>query len=123
MTYRAKYIPPNPKEASVIGTPGKGNKVNPANWTGDRLINRDKYYAYLKHKAQANYRGEAYFLTWEDWQQIWPNDLWLKRGRKIDDLCLTRPTFAGPWSMQTVEVTSRRQHFLYKKAYYKNVRS
>jgi len=122
MTYIAKYITPN-KTNLPIGSPGKGKKVDPKNWTGDRLIQRDKYYAWLKHKSQAAYKSEAYFLTWEDWQQLWPNELWFKRGRKIDDLCLTRPTFEGPWSMQTVEVTTRRKHFDYKKANKKNVRS
>ena len=116
MTYQAKYIPPS---RTVPDPKGRGRKLK----TSTCVITRDKYYAWLKHKAQAAYKGEEHYLTWEDWQTLWPDNLWFKRGRKIDNLCLTRPAFDGPWSMQEVEVTTRRQHFIYKKAYNQNVRS
>lgn len=113
MTYKPKYLPKNLGQPK--GSPGKGKKVNPNNWTGEYLIKRDKYYAYLKHKAQARYRNEEYYLTWKEWETLWTPELWHKRGRKINSLCLTRPNFDGPWCVSNVEVATRRQHFDYKK--------
>lgn len=114
MTYRAKYIPKC--EGKPLGSPGKGRKVDPNYWkTGTDPIRRDKYYAFLKHRAQAKFRGEEYYLTWEDWESLWTPELWEQRGRRITNLCLTRPSFDGPWCVSNVEVATRRQHFNYKK--------
>lgn len=114
MTYIPKYIPKI--IGKPMGSPGKGKKVNPDNWkTGTNPIRRDKYYAYLKHKSQAAFRGEEYYLTWEEWEGLWTDELWHKRGRKISNLCLTRPGLSGPWCISNVEIATRRKHFDYKK--------
>lgn len=82
---------------------------------GDDEIMRDKYYAWQKHRAQANFRGETYELTFDEWQQLWPDDLWFKRGRNSEDLCLTRYDFAGEWAIHNVTVCSRKEHFAIKR--------
>jgi hypothetical protein len=68
----------------------------------------NKYYAWLKHKAQAQYRKEAYELTWEDWQMFWQDDLWYLRGRACDDLCITRKDILSAWSQANCEIVSRQ---------------
>lgn len=108
---------------STIGRPkgskGTGKTSNPDAWlTGPDITRRDKYYAYLKHKAQANFRKELYLLTWEDWEYMWTDAKWDKRGRKIEDLCLTRLDFFGAWSVDNVTICSRREHFKLKRGVY-----
>ena len=105
---------------SIIGRPlgskGTGKCSDPNNWnTGPDPLRREKYYAYLKHKSQAWYRDELYLITWEEWEHMWPDDVWLKRGRKITDLCLTRLDFEGAWSTDNVVICTRARHFEIKK--------
>lgn len=76
-----------------------GRRVNPNNWcTGTCAITHDKYYAWLKHRSQANYRKEHYELTWEDWQELWTPEKWEKRGRGSKDLCLRRKNLNLGWT-------------------------
>jgi len=99
-----------------LGSPGKGRKVDPDCWvTGPCPDRREKYYAYLKHKSQAEFRGELYLLTWEDWEAMWSDDLWSRRGRRITDLCLTRLDFEGAWSTDNLIICPRSQHFKIKR--------
>lgn len=105
MTYRYKYKP------QPMANPKKPRKVNPNSWiTGPNELRHEKYYAYLKHRAQCNYRQEFYTLTWEDWESLWDDELFLKRGRRGVDLCLSRIDFNLPWSLNNVVITSRREH-------------
>jgi hypothetical protein len=88
---------------------GKPRKMFPNNWTsGPDPVMHEMYYAWAKHKSQANYRKEDYDLTWEDWQVIWANhDDFLRRGRKPDDLALTRKDYEKPWTLSNCEVVTR----------------
>lgn len=108
MNYKAKYVK-TPKGVEP-GKPGK--RQNPDSWkTGPDPVRHDKYYAYLKHKAQATFRCEPYYLTWEEWEQLWAGDRWFKRGRKGEDLCLRQIDPIEGWRMSNCEVVTRREHF------------
>tara|TARA_B110000503_G_C7050783_1_gene372209 strand:- start:503 stop:871 length:369 start_codon:yes stop_codon:yes gene_type:complete len=97
---------------------GSGRYIDPSKWiTGPDLYTRQKYYAWLKHRSQAQYRHEEYDLTWEDWQVLWPDNLWDQRGRSIESLCLTRLDYEGAWSMDNIIICSRKKHFQLKKEY------
>ena len=111
----SKYIP------KIKGTKQKGDGrygryVNPETWlSGPDLFQREKYYAWLKHRAQAMHRNEEHKLSWEDWQTLWPDDLFLKRGRLATDLCLTRINLNDSWNLSNCVVCTRRKHFEIKK--------
>lgn len=91
--------------------PGPGRKPNPDKWcTGPDPLTREKYYAYSKHKAQAKYRKEEYDLTWEDWQSMWTDELFLKRGRGREDLCMQKINPDDAWSLYNVEIVTRIEH-------------
>ena len=79
--------------------------------SGPDYTDHQKYYAWLKHKAQARYRGEEYCLEWRDWQKIWQGDLWHSRGRGNHDLCLTRIDFELPWSKKNCELITRLEQY------------
>lgn len=110
---RNKYIPP----IKGTGAPGdRGRPVDPSKWkSGPDAFTREKYYAFLKHRAQARFRKEQYALTWEDWQSIWPDELFEQRGRGKHNLCLQMiEPFLG-WSTFNVEVVTRIEHLQRKR--------
>lgn len=94
------------------GDGGNGRYVDPEVWiTGPDPLTREKYYAFLKHRAQARFRKEPYDLDWDDWQAFWDDDNFLKRGRGKDDYCLTRTNLREAWSVSNCYVATR-QHVL-----------
>lgn len=103
MDYKLKYLRP----LSNKHTPPRGPVAQRENWEGDRPIERDRYYAYLKHRAQAKFRGEEYLLTIEDWETLWPLDKWVQRGRHSEALCLTKRDTVQGWHVDNVEVVTR----------------
>lgn len=104
MTYRSKYITPLTKP---IGHGGPGVPANPDNWTPEAIVERDIYYGYLKHKAQAKYRGEEHTLTPEQWRELWTLDRWFCRGKGAHDLCLVQKDREKGWHHDNVEVVER----------------
>lgn len=93
-----------------VGTArGPGRAADRAKWpTGPDPLRRDKYYAWLKHRAQAKFRNEPHTLTWDFWESVWPDHVWLKRGRGADDLCLAREDFLDGWHDYNVDIVTRR---------------
>lgn len=104
MNYQSKYIN---KSRAVK----RSRRTTPELWvSGPDPIVHDMYYAWLKHKAQANYRHEEHELSWEDWLEIWTPDNWANRGRAATDLCLSRIDPYGAWAANNVQVVERREH-------------
>lgn len=66
--------------------------------------------AYNRMKAQAKFRREEWGLTWQDFIDIWDGQ-WHKRGRSVDDCCLTRYDWWGSWDKTNTYVTTRKEHF------------
>lgn len=77
--------------------------------TGPDPETHEQYVAYLKHKSQAHFRGEAYKLKFEDWQWLWL-DRWHRRGRGSDCLMLTRVNAKRAWSRSNCMLVTRRTH-------------
>jgi hypothetical protein len=112
-----RYIPPANKKLGPSNTPGR--YVNPNHWkTGTDPIRRSKYYAYLKHKAQAKYRREDYELTWEEWEEFWEKD-WDNRGRSLTSSILIRIDNTQSWSKSNCTITIRQE---FKNYYQKGER-
>lgn len=96
---------------NIPNTTQLGRPVDPSKWiSGPDPLSHDKYYAWLKHRAQARYRHEQYDLTWEEWETLWPDNLFLQRGRKSTDLCLARVDWSQPWSAVNCHIVERKQH-------------
>lgn len=74
-------------------------------------VKRNIYYAFIRHKCQANWRNEEYLLTANDWFDFWPPEVFEQRGRGADNLVLCRQDQDGPWSKDNCIVTTR-QDFL-----------
>lgn len=82
---------------------------------------RNKYYAWLKHRTQARYRGEDYGLSWEDWESLWSDDLWAQRGRKSGNLCLMMHDKNEGWCLNNVSVVTRGEQLKRQRGKKKNV--
>lgn len=107
---KEKYIPKT-KGTKAKGDGKPGRYINPATWsTGPDIVTREKYYAFLKHRSQAIFRKETYELTWEDWQKLWTNDLFERRGRNRDSLCLSRKVLTESWNLNNCVITERYNH-------------
>jgi len=68
-----------------------------------RPINPDRYVVetrvgFSRAKCQADYRNEVWQLTIEDWREFWTRELWPRRGRTTNAICITRRDYEKPWS-------------------------
>lgn len=100
-----KYIP---KSNRIKGSAqGKGNTIG-IKYTDP--FERERYYAWQKHRAQARYRKEDYLLTHEDWCALWPYDKFVCRGRGVNDLSMMRLDPYQPWRLDNVEVVVRQKY-------------
>jgi len=81
--------------------------------TGTDELTHEQYYSWLKHKAQAAYRGEPHQLAFDQWLVLWNKDgAWANRGRQPDNVCLCRIDISLPWSRDNVEIVSRYEQLL-----------
>jgi hypothetical protein len=104
MTYRLKYLSPLKNPNLERGPRDRGQRPNPELWDEHTVIERDRYYAWLKHKAQAKFRGEEYDLTAQQWADLWSHDLWMNRGRAVGCNMLIRIDNLGAWTWNNVKV-------------------
>jgi len=115
MNYKNKYYVLRGNYRKVPGDGRQGRYPMPDEWkSGPDPIEHDKYYGWKKHQAQAKFRGEDYELTWEDWQALWPTEVWLKRGRSKDCYTMYRRNCSEPWSTHNVVICLQQD----KGAYY-----
>lgn len=75
----------------------------------DNEFDRARHLAFVRSRAQADYRGEIWELTYEDWSEFWPDpETFERRGRSSDSLCLTRYDEELPWTRSNTVQLSRR---------------
>lgn len=97
--------------------PKKG--LRPHTWKVQGAVAHEQYVSWLKSKAQAQFRGELWLLTFEQYQQAWMGQ-WDQRGRCRGDLCLTREDITGAWEYSNVTVMSRIEHLRRQKLFRKH---
>jgi hypothetical protein len=78
-------------------------------------IGHSKHWAFLRQRAQANYRGEGGEFTIEEYFAFWPDDQWLCRGRAQQDLCMIRKDVERPWSKDNCVIIVRYQQLVRNK--------
>ena len=62
---------------------------------------------YSRRRAQANYRQEGWSLTVEQWNKLWPLELWRQRGKAKHHMIMTRIDPDLPWQWGNVVVKPR----------------
>lgn len=84
----------------------------PQAWvTGPDEEEHQKYRAFIQQRNQAQWRGEVWELTFDQWKQLWA-EKWIHRGRTQGTYCLTRRDYNEPWTVSNAQVLSRRDHNL-----------
>lgn len=83
--------------------------LRPHMWKVQGEVPHKQYRCWIQHKNQANFRGEEYDLTFEQYQDLW-KDKWDMKGRDSDSYCLTRVDPDGAWTLNNVEVIDRIEH-------------
>lgn len=82
-----------------------------------RIIDRDRALGFYRSRAQAEFRYENWEITLEQWCEIWPDDMWARRGREVNDLCMTRTDLDGAWSVDNILLMTRGQQLKRKEEY------
>lgn len=94
-----------------MGTP-KGTKRTYMWKSGPDPIDHKLYVQCQRARAQANFRGEVWTITEQEYIDLWrENDRYLNKGRRPEDLCLTRRDPEGDWSMDNVIIVTRAYHY------------
>lgn len=82
----------------------------PDRWiVGPDAERHERFQPWHKARAQANYRGEIWDLTFDQWYDIW-GDKWDQRGRGADQYCMVLIDPDHGWTVNNVEVITRREH-------------
>ena len=64
--------------------------------------------AFVRSRSQAWFRNESWELTWEDYQVFWKTtSRWARRGRRNEDLVLTRLDPTKPWNRDNCCILTR----------------
>jgi len=90
--------------------------IRPHCWKVQGHVPHQQHIAWQRAKAQANFRGESWDLSFESFQQLWQG-LWELRGRANSSYCLTRNDPDGAWSMDNVSCIPRVEHLRRQKLY------
>jgi hypothetical protein len=88
----------------------KGRKgPRPHVWiVGPDEYKHQMYTPWQKMKAQANFRGEEFDLDFEPFYNMW-NGYWHQRGRKGDDLVMTRIDWEKAWHKDNIVLITRTE--------------
>lgn len=82
----------------------------PHSWlSGPDEYKHSMYTPWMLSRAQANFRKEEFLLSFEEYYEMW-KDHWDNRGRKPDNMCMTRKDPLGPWSKDNAYIISRKEH-------------
>jgi hypothetical protein len=87
----------------------------PKTWKYKDPILHAKHVAYLRQKAQANFRQEGWEITIEEFFEMWPDDLWVQRGRSQSSYCMIRKNITQPWSKSNCVIMLRYQQLVRNK--------
>lgn len=100
-----------------LGVPSRSQGVErPQTWKVKDPDLHKMYMPFLKARAQANFRGEDWTLTFEQFADIW-GDRWALRGRASTDLAMTRDDLEGAWAENNVIIVTRREQLRRSREY------
>ena len=94
-------------------------KLRPHTWKVQGEIPHKQYIAWMRAKAQANYRNEVWLLSFDDYQRLWQGH-WERRGRGTQDYVMMREDHQGAWALGNVQVT-QRYDYLRRQAQYRGL--
>ena len=81
----------------------------PQMWVIPDPLGHIQHVAWHRMRAQAHYRGEAWELSFNDYQKLWA-DHWHEKGRGRYEYCLVRRDYTQPWSLDNALCVQRIEH-------------
>jgi hypothetical protein len=91
-------------------------KPRPKAWKFQDEFDHQRHRAWHRARAQANFRGEEWQLSIEDWFLFWPTvKAWSERGRSRDDYVLTRIDPEKAWTFENCQRISRLEQLRNKQ--------
>ena len=104
---------PNPNKVIKAKTGRKGPR--PHVWLcGPDEYKHSMYLPWMRARAQANFRKEGWEISFDEFYELW-KEHWLNRGRKPENMCMTRDDYDGPWIIGNVTVVTRAEHLKRQK--------
>lgn len=88
---------------------GRRKRPYPEVWkSGPDPRRHDQYTAWQRHRSQARFRGESHSIDFETWVSLWEvDDLWSRRGRHRESVCLTQIDLELGWHIDNVTIIPR----------------
>lgn len=88
---------------------GSARGPRPHLWcTGTDFQRHRRYLVYVQHRNQAQHRGEAYDLTFDQYLEIW-GDLWEQRGRHRGAWQMIRQDPEQGWWLGNITLSQRER--------------
>lgn len=104
---RGRGRPPNPDKPQYVGKYRKSDPSRPSMWKcGPDEYRHEIYGAFLKRRAQANFREEGWGMDFEEFYDLWKND-WHNRGRLSHQVCMSRLDNEKPWTRENTYIRLR----------------
>ena len=91
--------------------------LRPHTWKIQGETPHNQYIAWMRAKAQANFRGEVWLLSFDEFQRLWMA-FWPYRGRGRDDYVMSRDDPDGAWAIGNVACI-RRYDYLKRQSEYR----
>ena len=91
----------------------KKGQLTPEDWlSGPDPADHRLFNDCQRARAQAWYRGQDWFITEQQYIEIWrKDDRYLRKGRANDQLCMTRIDPDLPWTIDNIEIKTRLEHY------------
>jgi 5-methylcytosine-specific restriction endonuclease McrA len=92
---------------------GRKSGTYPHTWlSGPDEVDHKLYIDCLRARAQANFRGEGWTITEQEYIKLWrTDDRYKLKGRGTESLCLVRIDLEKAWTLDNVEIIERIKHF------------
>lgn len=85
------------------------HKPMPQKWKYKDAFRHARHIPFLRQKSQAVFRGESWTLTFEEFCDLWPDDIWSLRGNKKHCMCMTMKNHQLGWHKDNVMVVTRQE--------------
>jgi hypothetical protein len=93
----------------MTARPTKTGKTFPHKWIHPDPFDHERYMPFLKARAQSNFRGHEWTLTFEEFCSVWTREAWARRGREPNSLGMSRIDYSRGWTLDNVTLRTRRE--------------
>jgi hypothetical protein len=86
---------------------GRSKGLAPWAWIYKDPFDHERHQAWARARAQAHFIGAVWEIEIDEWFEIWTSELWARRGRATDQLCMIRIDRTLPFRRDNVMLVTR----------------